>query len=75
MFVNEKIIKIFSFCSLSPYYTRQMLFNRSIVTKTSQPPPLTVCVCVGGDNEISKEKNGKLGDHVCLVHLSVRSLL
>jgi len=34
-----------------------------------------VCVCVGGDNEISKEKNGKLGDHVCLVHLSVRSLL
>ena len=34
MFVNEKMIRIYTFCPFS-----QMQFNRSIVTKTSHPPP------------------------------------
>ena len=41
MFVNEKVIGIYSFCPFSPWNTRQMHFKRSIVTKHSSPhdPP------------------------------------
>ena len=37
IFVNEKIIIIYSSCLFSPWNTRQMHFKRSIVSKQSLP--------------------------------------
>ena len=39
MFANKKIIRIYLFCPLSSWNTKQMHCKRSIVTKTSHPPP------------------------------------
>ena len=41
MFVNEKIIKIYSFCPFSPCNTRQIHCKTSIATKTNilRPTP------------------------------------
>ena len=37
MVVNEKIIRIYSFCQFSPRNTRQMNLKRSIVAKNPTP--------------------------------------
>ena len=42
MFVDEKIIRMYSFCAFSPWNTRQMNFKICIVTKTSHTPPLSL---------------------------------
>ena len=44
IFVNEKIIRKYSFCPFSPWNTRQMHFKRNILMiKTPWPPKIPLC--------------------------------
>ena len=48
MSVDEKIIRIYSFCLVSPWTKKQIHFYRCIMVKTSQPPPWPLKFPTGG---------------------------
>ena len=48
LFVNKNIIRIYSFCAFLPGNTRQMHFEKSIVTKKQSSPPLKYPTIWGG---------------------------
>ena len=69
MFVNAKIKRIYSFCPFSTWNTRQIHFNRSIVTKTShlhEPPKIlhSVVNCKTCSNPLKGLSGTVVGDYI-----------